>query len=419
LAKTLDEYLTTFEPLDTKTYVGKIDKIDLENDSKLVLKADLHGDFEALENHLKTLQKNGYLDENLKVVDKYKDKIQIAFLGDYLDRGDKSFKIIDLLMKLKMKNPNEVILLRGNHEYLLTSYQYIHPNERHFYRSKELCHKLDKFFSTLSLACFIGAKDEKGIYQYTLLTHGAIEPDLDLNELLSKKEKRASILFRKDKKFSLSDRITNILPKKLRKDNSSSDDFEDVIKALKDFIASQSSKNKKEVQKFVEGSIDKKRAKLILSTLRIQDFLNCKLIAEVVQEERKKSTTSFNWGDIKEKLGYNCDRGAGLTFTPEFIKDYFRAISSDTRKVKTLRAGHAHAHIKFSLDGKKDFIEILPVAGNLEFYDVVRKPVDSAQIITVQSGKVKKWTKNTLKRDRDAENTRISSEKTFYKTKAI
>ncbi len=68
---------------------------------------DLHGDYETL---IEFLAKNKLI-EKLSTSD-----TKILFLGDYIDRGDQQIELITFVLLLKNTFPDNIILLRGNHE---------------------------------------------------------------------------------------------------------------------------------------------------------------------------------------------------------------------------------------------------------------------------------------------------------------
>ena len=72
------------------------------NGKKTLIAADIHGDADALDFILKFAEKT---------------EIEACiFLGDYVDKGPYSIRVLNTLFELKCKHPKKTILLRGNHE---------------------------------------------------------------------------------------------------------------------------------------------------------------------------------------------------------------------------------------------------------------------------------------------------------------
>lgn len=81
-------------------------EIQDENKEVIVI-GDIHGDLDTL---------TKIISQEL-VIEKLEDRrLYAIFLGDYIDRGMKSFETLMLALKLKERYPSQVILLRGNHE---------------------------------------------------------------------------------------------------------------------------------------------------------------------------------------------------------------------------------------------------------------------------------------------------------------
>lgn len=88
------------------TILGRL--VKLESAGEAVVVGDLHGDFQSLTSILR----------NSRVVQratKRKD-VTLVFLGDYGDRGSYSAEVYYAILRLKLAFPEQVILLRGNHE---------------------------------------------------------------------------------------------------------------------------------------------------------------------------------------------------------------------------------------------------------------------------------------------------------------
>jgi len=85
---------------------GRLVKINPSGQALIV--GDLHGDLESL---IDILKKSNYLQKLNSSQDTY-----LIFLGDYGDRGVFSAEVYYVVMKLKLLFPEQVVLMRGNHE---------------------------------------------------------------------------------------------------------------------------------------------------------------------------------------------------------------------------------------------------------------------------------------------------------------
>ncbi len=96
-----------------KRFEGRVVfKPSIQDGGVLVLCGDIHGSIHALMRILRSMKKEGLIDNNFKL----KPWVRLIFLGDYEDRGRYGVEVIYTLMHIKIQNEDNVDLLCGNHD---------------------------------------------------------------------------------------------------------------------------------------------------------------------------------------------------------------------------------------------------------------------------------------------------------------
>jgi len=80
----------------------RVIRASVSGNQKIVTIGDLHGNLDDLEYILRSNPPSS--------------DCKLVFIGDFPDRGLESVQLIFKLFGIKAKHPNDVILLRGNHE---------------------------------------------------------------------------------------------------------------------------------------------------------------------------------------------------------------------------------------------------------------------------------------------------------------
>lgn len=108
LQEKVDEAITVIKNIQRESFNVNGKLIILPPNKDVLIVGDLHGDLETFKKILK-------LTNFYNKVKQQEDLILIC-LGDYIDRGPNQVELMQLLLSLLICYPNNIILLRGNHE---------------------------------------------------------------------------------------------------------------------------------------------------------------------------------------------------------------------------------------------------------------------------------------------------------------
>jgi serine/threonine-protein phosphatase PP1 catalytic subunit len=120
------------------------------NPESIMLIGDIHGNLDALEYVMQMREKLGYK--------------KILFLGDYVDRGMQGTEVLTKLFQLKLEEPENVFLLRGNHETIDMNFFYGFFEEIGF--DKDFLLEISGTYDRLPVAAVISG--------HTFCVHGGI-----------------------------------------------------------------------------------------------------------------------------------------------------------------------------------------------------------------------------------------------------
>jgi hypothetical protein len=156
-----------------------ITKLFTKKESNICLFGDIHGAVHTLTRSLLRLFAFGYINKDFIL----NSNFYIVFLGDLVDRGLYSLEIIYLVMKLKILNPNNVFIIRGNHELCSVNYRYgLKANFGKLDSSEEVINQVycKYCYSWSFLPAAIFLREEGFESKYIQLCHGGIHHQIGI-----------------------------------------------------------------------------------------------------------------------------------------------------------------------------------------------------------------------------------------------
>jgi len=154
-------------------------KLQVPPGSEVTFHGDFHGDIHSFIAMLDSLNQTGTLDGfRLAKPNRY-----MVFLGDYTDRGNYGIEVLYTLLRLKLANPEQVFMARGNHEdvQMIPRYGFIAECQKKYGNqfNPALIGRLYDFFPVV---VYVGSGTD-----FVQCNHGGMEPGFLPGALLDAK----------------------------------------------------------------------------------------------------------------------------------------------------------------------------------------------------------------------------------------
>ena len=323
----------SFYDLSQQVFAPYVQKLELHEGQKIIFHGDVHGDIHSFIHEIDALAAQGYfVGDTFELADKNN---YLVFLGDYVDRGHYGSEVMYTLLRLQLANPDNVIMVRGNHEDQTLSDYYGFGREliATFGPDANRYDKIYRLYNFMPVALYVGSEND-----YLQCCHGGIEYGYKPQALLQ------------------SDKIFHSLKNKL--------DRADFIKYLLQ-------KNKFHYVSYLQGVPEL--------------FQNITISSPVGQE----GILGFMWFDFLKTGSTQWKIGRGLAADKNLTQMALRYQSHGSAKqVRGIVRAHQHAMNKDAMDPLNLMKELIDSRG---FYKQWR-PVETSKVRKLHDGIV--WTLN-------------------------
>lgn len=193
-------------------------KLVVPPEAQVLFHGDLHGDIHSLNAWLAWLNEHGYL-RDFRLA---KPNTWLVMLGDYTDRGLYGAEVLYTVLRLKLENPDRVILVRGNHEdaNLAARYGFLAELTAKYGRNIDLVRVL-RLYDFFPVVLYLGSGNT-----FIQCNHGGLEPGFDPGGLLDSADtiqfelirelKQAEFVRRHQESLSLADPVRAVVQSTLK-----------------------------------------------------------------------------------------------------------------------------------------------------------------------------------------------------------